>query len=44
MEEDMEKRYMTEMSLDDQQKVRGGDWITSTIVMVEFVSMILGTL
>ena len=39
----MDNRYMTEMSLDDQQNVRGGDWLDSAFSMIECVTLMLGT-
>ncbi len=38
----MDNQNMTEMSLQDQQNVRGGDWIDTAFMMAEGVLVFLG--
>jgi hypothetical protein len=40
----MDNQNMSEMSMEDQRKVRGGDWIDTTLTTIEFISLFLGTL
>lgn len=40
----MDNRYMTEMSLEDQQNVGGGDWIDSSLALAEAIAMMIGML